>query len=56
MGAVTKLGSEDAMSVLSPEFLAVVPQFLSTDAEISVRGLEGLLQLCFTRQPSYSEH
>ncbi len=55
VGAVTKLGSEEAMSVLTPEFLSVVPQFLSTDAETSVRGLEGLLRLCFGRQPSDSE-
>jgi len=55
VGAVTKLGSEEAVSVLSPEFLSLVPQFLSPDAEISVRGLTGLLQLCYGRQPSASE-
>ncbi|HKN33637.1 MAG TPA: alpha/beta hydrolase [Terriglobales bacterium] len=55
VGAVTKLGSEEAMSVLTPEFLGVVPQFLSSDAETSVRGLEGLLRLCFARKPSPSE-
>jgi non-heme chloroperoxidase len=55
VGAVTELGSEDAMSVLTPEFLGVVPQFLSTDAETTVRGLEGLLRLCFAREPSASE-
>ena len=32
VGAVTKLGNEEAMSVLTPEFLSVVPKFLSTDA------------------------
>jgi pimeloyl-ACP methyl ester carboxylesterase len=55
VGAVTKLGSEDAMSVLTPEFLSVVPQFLSADAETSVRGLEGLLRLCFAHEPSPAE-
>jgi non-heme chloroperoxidase len=55
VGAVTKLGSAEAMAVLTPEFLSVVPQFLSPDAETSVRGLEGLLQLCFSRKPSDSE-
>ncbi len=55
IGAVTKLGSQEAMSVLTPEFLGVVPQFLSTDAETSVRGLEGLLRLCFAQEPSASE-
>ena len=55
VGAVTKLGSEEAMSVLTPEFLSVVPEFLSTDAETTVRGLEGLLGLCFVRKPSTAE-
>jgi non-heme chloroperoxidase len=41
--------------VLTPEFLSVVPQFLSTEAETSVRGLEGLLRLCFAQEPSASE-
>ena len=55
VGAVSKLGSPDAMSVLTPEFLNVVPQFLSTDAETVVRGLEELLGLCFARKPSPSD-
>jgi pimeloyl-ACP methyl ester carboxylesterase len=55
VGAITKLGTEEAMSVLTPEFLAVVPQFLSTEAEASVRGLQGLLQLCFAQKPLPSE-
>jgi hypothetical protein len=37
VGAVTKLGSDEAISILTPEFLDVVPQFLSTEAEMSVR-------------------
>jgi non-heme chloroperoxidase len=55
VGAVTKLGSDEATSVLTPEFLGVLPQFLSTEAEASVRGLEGLLRLCFAQKPSPSE-
>ncbi len=55
VGAVTKLGSDEAISVLTPEFLSVVPQFLSTEVETSVRGLEGLLRLCFVQEPSASE-
>jgi non-heme chloroperoxidase len=55
IGAVTELGSEKAMAVLSPEFLGVVPHFLSTDFETCVRGLEGLLRLCFAQQPSPPE-
>jgi non-heme chloroperoxidase len=55
VGAVTKLGSEEAVAVLTPEFLSLVPQFFSTDTETSVRGLEGLLRLCFSPEPSASE-
>ena len=55
VGAVTKLGSEEAASVLTPEFLSLVPQFFSTDTETSVRGLEGLLRLCFAREPLSDE-
>jgi pimeloyl-ACP methyl ester carboxylesterase len=55
IGAVSQLGSEKAMAVLTPEFLGVVPQFLSTDSETCVRGLEGLLRLCFAQQPSTAE-
>lgn len=55
IGGVSKLGSQEALSVLTPEFLAVVPQFLSTDAETTVRGLEGLLRLCFAHEPTVSE-
>lgn len=55
VGAVTKLGSEEAISVLTPEFLSLVPQFFSTDTETSVRGLQGLLRLCFAQEPSATE-
>ena len=49
VGAVTKLGNEEALSVLTPEFLSLVPEFFSTDTETSVHGLEGLLRLCFAQ-------
>ena len=53
--AVTKLGSEAALSVLTPEFLRLVPGFFSGDVEESVRSLEGLLRLCFAREPSATD-
>jgi non-heme chloroperoxidase len=49
VGGITKLGSEAAMSVITPEFLSLVPGFFSTDAEESVRSLESLLRLCFVQ-------
>jgi pimeloyl-ACP methyl ester carboxylesterase len=55
VGGVSKLGSQEAIAVLTPEFLGVVPQFLSPDSETCARGLEGLLRLCFAQQPSAAE-
>lgn len=55
VGAVTKLGAEKAMSVLTPEFLSLVPGFYATDTGESVRSLEGLLHLCFAHPPSVEE-
>jgi len=48
---VTKLGSEAAASVLTPEFLALVPGFFSRDVEESIGSLESLLRLCFAHEP-----
>ena len=55
VGAATKLGSEEAMSVLTPEFLGLIPEFFSTDTETSVHGLKGLLRLCFAHELSTTE-
>jgi non-heme chloroperoxidase len=52
---VTKLGSDEAMSALTPDFLSLVPGFFSTDAEESVRSLEALVRLCFVREPTAAE-
>lgn len=51
VGGVTKLGSEEAISVLTAEFLSLVPGFFSTEVEESVRSLESLLRLCFAHEP-----
>ena len=48
VGAVTKLGTDEAMSVLTPEFLALVPGFFAADVQESVGSLESLLRLCFS--------
>jgi non-heme chloroperoxidase len=52
---VTKLGSDEAVSVLAPEFLALVPGFFSTDAETSVSSLESLLRMCVSGKLSPQE-
>jgi non-heme chloroperoxidase len=55
VGAVTKLGSEQAMSVLTPEFLNLVPDFFATEVEVSVRSLQSLLRMCFLQEPSAAD-
>jgi pimeloyl-ACP methyl ester carboxylesterase len=52
IGGVTKLGSEAAISVLTPEFLSLVPGFFATDVAESVRSLDSLLGMCFTQELS----
>jgi pimeloyl-ACP methyl ester carboxylesterase len=52
VGGITKLGNDEAMSVLTPEFLSLVPGFFSTETEESVRSLESLISLCFARELS----
>jgi non-heme chloroperoxidase len=49
---VTKLGSEEAASVLSQGFLDLVPGFFSADVEESTRSLGSLLRMCLTQEPS----
>src|SRR5205814_8132058 len=55
VGAVTKLGSEDAIAVLTPEFLELIPGFFSTEVKESVTSLERLLHLCFAHEPAVED-
>ena len=52
VGGVTKLGSDEAASVLTPEFLSLLPGFFATEVEESVRSLGSLLRLCFLQELS----
>jgi non-heme chloroperoxidase len=52
VGGITKLGSDEAMSVITPEFLSLVAGFFATDAEASVRSLASLVRLCFAEEPA----
>ncbi len=52
VGGITKLGSEEALSVLTPELLSLVPGFFSEDPEESARSLRSVLQMFFSEQPS----
>jgi pimeloyl-ACP methyl ester carboxylesterase len=49
---ITKLGSEAALAVLTPEVLSLVPGLFASDVEESVRTLTAFLRLCFALEPS----
>ncbi|HVO62237.1 MAG TPA: alpha/beta hydrolase [Terriglobales bacterium] len=49
IGGISSLGSEKALSVITPDFLSLVPAFFSDKTEDSVRGLTSLLHMCFTQ-------
>jgi pimeloyl-ACP methyl ester carboxylesterase len=55
IGAVTKLGSQDAIAVLTPEFLSLLPGLFSTDVKESVSTLQPFLGLCFARELAAEE-
>ena len=55
VGGITKLGSNPAGAVTTPEFLGLVPGFFATEVETSVRSLESLLRLCLKQEPSAAE-
>jgi pimeloyl-ACP methyl ester carboxylesterase len=52
VGGINKLGTDQAMSVITPEFLSLAPGFFSDDVEESRRSLESLLLLCLPEAPS----
>ena len=52
VGGITKLGSDEAVSILTPEFLNLVPGFFSNDVADSVGSLPSLLRMCFAQEPS----
>ena len=55
IGGVTKLGSDEAASVLTTEFLNLLPRFSSTDAQESLCALDSLVHLCFARELAVEE-
>jgi pimeloyl-ACP methyl ester carboxylesterase len=55
VAGITKLGSDEAMAVLTPELLSLVPGCFTTDVEESVRTLDAFLRLFFVREPSADE-
>src|SRR5678816_1750805 len=55
VGAVTRLGNEQALAVLSPEFLGLVSGFFGSDVEESARSLDALRRLCLVSEPSAEE-
>jgi pimeloyl-ACP methyl ester carboxylesterase len=51
INAISKLGSDEALAVIAPEFLALVPGFFSNNVEESIPALSNLLHMCFFKEP-----
>ena len=49
------MGTEDALSVISQEFLSLVPGFFAANVDESVRSLESLLRMGFPQEPTAEE-
>jgi pimeloyl-ACP methyl ester carboxylesterase len=49
VGGISKIGSDAATAVITPEFLALVPGFFSEVAADNRRALEALIRLCIPR-------
>jgi pimeloyl-ACP methyl ester carboxylesterase len=52
VGGLTKLGSSEALSFLTPELLNLVPGFFSTQAEEATTSLKSLLRMFFVSKVS----
>ena len=55
VSGISKLGSDEATSVITPEFLSLVPGFFAADVEESTRSLRSLLLMCLAQEPSAEE-
>jgi non-heme chloroperoxidase len=52
VAGLSRLGSEAAMAVISPEVRALVPGFFASEVQQSASSLAALLRLCFVAEPS----
>jgi pimeloyl-ACP methyl ester carboxylesterase len=55
VGAVTQLGTDAALEVLSPGALGIFPQLLAGETENTAVALQELLRLCFAHPPADAE-
>jgi non-heme chloroperoxidase len=55
VGGVTKLGSDEAASVLTAGFLGLIPGFFSSDIQEGVLAMTSLLRMCCARSLSDEE-
>jgi non-heme chloroperoxidase len=51
VSAISKLGSDEALAVIAPEFLALMPGFFSNNVGESVPDLSNLLHMVFDKEP-----
>ena len=52
VGAVTKLGTDAALALISKEFLGIAPGFFSNDVQESVKSLTAFMRMCAHKTPS----
>ena len=52
VGGITKIGSDEAASVLTPQFLSLMSGFFATGVKESVCSLESLIRMCFAQELS----
>ena len=55
VGSINRLGSDEALSVLTPDFLSLVPGFFSNDVEESVSSLKSLVRMCLVQEPEAAD-
>jgi pimeloyl-ACP methyl ester carboxylesterase len=55
VGGVSKLGSDEALAMITQAFLGLVPGFFSEDAAEGRRSLEALIRLCMPRDLSAAD-
>ena len=55
VGAISKLGSADAMAVLTPEVLQAVPGLFVSDAMETASNLQAFIGLCFVKPPAVED-
>ena len=55
VGAVTKLGSDEALAVIGAGLLTIAPGLFSNDVQESVRALQAFIRMCVYAEPTLAD-